>query len=202
MTLTKEQVAQLKDQLREQVKDLPDQQKQAALQQIDDMSDEAIEAMLKEQQAKAGSQDIFRSIVSGEIPARKIDENKTAIAVLSTKAVSKGHAIIIPKNAVKNAADLPAQAFSLAKKVAKKAVSKLKAEGSEVQTEFAFGEIVINVMPVYDKPVNVKGERYDVSEDEMVELYNLLHVKPRPKVIRQRKSKKPKKVIVMDRRIP
>ena len=54
------------------------------------MSSEALEVMLKQQQTQAQQQPIFRSIISGEIPSKKIDENKYAIAALDVKPISKG----------------------------------------------------------------------------------------------------------------
>src|SRR3989344_1684851 len=111
MALTHEQAEELKEQLREQVKDLPAQQKEAALNQIASLSTEALEAMIKQQQERAasgGSADrpqkgVFRSIVDGDIKAYVIAENKDAIAVLDIKPVSNAHIVIIPKKPVTEA---------------------------------------------------------------------------------------------------
>src|SRR3989344_6423270 len=126
MPLTPEQVDQLKTQLREQIKHLPEAQKKEAESQIDQLTDEALEEML--QQQKSSQKPIYRAIIEGEIPSKKIDENKEAIAVLDIKPISKGHTIIIPKKEIKNSKDLPTQAFALAKKLAKKIEKKLKSK--------------------------------------------------------------------------
>src|SRR3989344_8766979 len=103
--LTPEQVAELKSQLAEQIKHLPEAQRAQAQVQIDQMSPEALELMLNQQmssqstKAKA-SKSVFRMIIDGELPSKKINENKNAIAVLEIKPVSKGHVIIIPKKSV------------------------------------------------------------------------------------------------------
>ena len=71
MTLTQSQIKQLKEQLKAQVKHLPQEQKSEALKQIDSMSDEAVETLLKQQsQSQENSPDgnnIFRMIINGEI---------------------------------------------------------------------------------------------------------------------------------------
>jgi len=167
MVLTPEQINDLKNQLRKQVENLPEDKKADAEKQIEEMSPEALESMLKQQQAQpqAGQKGIFRMIVDGDIPSKKVDENKDVIAVVSKRAASKGHILVIPKKPIGDAKNLSASTFSLAKKVAKNQASKLKAGSSEIQTESAFGEVVINVMPVYDKPVSVNSERYEASDE-------------------------------------
>jgi len=203
MTLTQEQIKTLKEQLSRQIQHLPEDKKAEAQKQIDEMSDEAIETMLKQQQATQQSQQIFRSIISGEIPSHTIDQNKEAIAVLSIKSISKGHTIIIPKKPITDAKQFPTQAFTLAKKIAKKISSKLKTSGCEIQTEFSFGEIILNVIPIYDKALNLNSPRQDASEEELVELEKKLKVVKKPKIIRlTKKTKKASKVIKRPRRIP
>ena len=201
MALTKEQIKQLKEQLFQQIKHLPEDQKAEAQKQIDEMSSEALEAMLKQQQAQAQQQPIFRSIISGEIPSKKIDENKYAIAALDVKPISKGHVIIIPKQAVTNAKELPTQVFTLAKKIAKKLTSKLKSQGSEIQTEFKFGEIIVNVIPIYDKPLSLNSPRQESPEEELSELEKKLKAVKKLKVIRIKKSTK-SKTIKLKRKVP
>ncbi len=186
MSLTKEQIQILKNQLREQIKNLPEEQKEEAEAQIEEMSDEAIEAMLENQ--KSAQKPIFRSIIAGEIPSKIIDENKFAIAVLDTRPISKGHSIIIPRKEVKEGKNIPGQAFTLAKKVAKRTTDKLKAKSIEIQTEFKFGEIIINLIPIYEKQLSLNSPRQEIPEPELTELAQLLKVLKRAK-----RTNKPKK---------
>ena len=203
MTLTPEQIKALKEQLSQQIQHLPHDKKAEAQKQIDAMSPHALETMLKQQQATQQNQQIFRSIISGEIPSHIVDQNKEAIAVLSIKSISKGHTIIIPKKPITDAKQLPTQAFTLAKKIAKKISSKLKASGCEIQTEFVFGEITLHVIPIYEKALNINSPRQDVSEEELSELEKKLKVVKKPKTIRlTKKTKKALKVIKRPRRIP
>ena len=204
MPLSKEQVAELKKQLKEQVQQLPADKKAEAIKQIDNMSDEAIETLLLQQQeaSQGSSQPIFRAIVSGEIPSRKLDENKQAIAVLSVKPISKGHTIIIPKTPITNQKDIPTQAFTLAKKIAKKIFSKLKSKGCEIQNQIMFGEIIINVIPIYDKPLDMSKPPKDADEKELDGLYQKLRVIKKPKTIKLNKKSKQKKLIKYPKRLP
>lgn len=202
MPLSKEQIKELKTQLSKQIQHLPPQQRETAQKQINEMSSEALEEMLAQQQSQpSANKQIYRAIVSGEIPAKKIDENSAALAVLEIKPISKGHIIIIPKIPCNDSNTIPTQAFNLAKKISKKLMSKLKAKGAEIQTQFAFEEMIINVIPIYDKPLSLNSPRSEISENDLTELYILLRTKPKPKVIKIKKSKK-SKIIKLKRRIP
>lgn len=202
--LTSEQVAELKKQLTQQIQHLPEDRKAEAQEQIDALTEEDLEHMLQEQKSNSGKspQAIFRSIVSGEIPAKKIEESKHAIAALDTKPISKGHTIIIPKKPVTNSKDLPSQIFNMAKKVSKRISKKLKAAGAEIQTEFKFGEIVLNIIPVYDKSLSLNSPRSDLEEKVADELHSLLKVvkKERKKVVKPQVVEKT--LIKLKRRIP
>ncbi len=201
MALTPEQISILKNQLREQIKSLPEDQKKEAEQQIEEMSSEAIESMLEKQ--KSSQKPIFRAIILGEIPAKLIDENKLAVAVLDTRPISKGHSVIIPRSEIKDGKNIPTQAFTLAKKVAKRTASKLKAKSTEIQTEFKFGEIIINIIPIYDKPVSLSSPRVEMPEPDLTELAQLLKAKKRVKTVKLTKSpKKTSNLPQLKRRIP
>lgn len=202
MALNKEQIQQLKKQLHDQIKNLPEKQKKEAEAQIESLSDEAIEEMLEDQ--KKAQKPIFRAIVSGEMPSKKIDENKNAIAVLDIRPLVKGHVLILPKKEVKNGKDIPTSAFSLAKKVAKRISNKLKASSIDIRTEFKLGEIILEIIPIYGKPIPLSNPRQEPKEEELQEIQFLL--KAKPKVKREKKKiesaeKKQDNTIRLKRRI-
>ncbi len=122
MALTQEQIKQLKEQLKAQVSNLPADKKTEAFQQIDSMSSEAIETMLKQQQARQSGKgkSPYRMIISGELSSIKIGENLDAIAVLDINPISKGHTLIIPKKLVKTSKQIPNQHFNWQKPFLKK----------------------------------------------------------------------------------
>ncbi|MCA9485455.1 MAG: HIT domain-containing protein [Nanoarchaeota archaeon] len=215
MALTPEQIQELRRQLHEQVKNLPDDKRAEADKQIDEMSGEAIEEMLNQQMAAqegsgevksdGGQKGIFRMLVDGDIPSKKDDENKDVIAIISKKAISKGHCLIIPKKVIADSNKMPNSAFTLAKKLAKKMDSKLKANGSVIVTEGAFGEVVLDVIPIYDKQVSLQSPRYDASDEEVDEVYDKLRVVKREKKQKVKiasKEKSEDNVLKLRRRIP
>ncbi len=201
MPLSPEQIQELKNQFKEQIAHLPEDKRIEAEQQIEQLSDETIEEMLHHQ--KILQKPVYRAIVSDEIPSKKIDENEEAIAVLEIKPISKGHTIIIPIKEVKDVKDLPTQASTLAKKIAKRIETKLSAKNVEIQTEFKFGEIIINIIPIYDKPLSLNSPRQEIPEPQLAELQNILKSKPKENVIEPEKETKEITIIPkLKRRIP
>ncbi|HLF54018.1 MAG TPA: HIT domain-containing protein [Candidatus Nanoarchaeia archaeon] len=207
MALTPEQVRALKEQLLSQIQNLSPAQKAEAETQINALSPEALELMLKQQQhgkKQEANEGIFRLIIKGDIPSSKIDENASAVAVLEINPVSKGHLIIIPKKAITKASEMPSSAFALAKKLSEKLISKLEAKSTEIQTETKLGEIIINVIPIYNQPLNLNSPRKKASKEELEELENKLKVKKKPKIEKIKKERKPgsSQILKLPRKIP
>jgi len=202
MALTEEQAKELKKQLSDQIKNMPEEQRAAAQKQIDDMSPEALEEMVKQQQSGGGSQKgIFRMIVDGEVPSKKLDENKEVIAVVSKRAQAKGHVLIIPKKPVGDGNSVPSSAFVMAKKFGKKMDTKLGASSCQIQTVAVFGEVVVNVIPVYEGKEETQA--YEASEEEMEEVYQKMRVVKKPKTITVKKKEvEEEKILKLKRKIP
>lgn len=208
MALTPDQILELKKQLRAQVQHLPADQREEVYEQIEDMSPESLEIMIKQQQSAQSDKNIMRMIVTGELPSRKIDSNKYALAVLDIRPVSQGHTLIIPYTGVAPKEQLPTQTFTLAKKIAKRMKIKLKPEGIEIQTETKFKEQVINVIPYYEKPLSITSPRYEATQEELDKIQKILAAKERkPKAKKSVKQSKPEEKreiphFTLKRRIP
>ncbi len=202
MALTKEQIKELKTQLSEQISHLPPDKKAEAENQINEMSPESLEAMLEQQ--KTQQQKIFRMIIEGKIPSVKIDEDSNAIAVLSTKSLSKGHAIIIPKLPIIKEKDIPKEIHEFSEKISKKLISSLKPKSCSVLAEKAFGEIVLHIIPIYDKPLTLSSSRQDLSPEQLEEIKKQINIEKISKEPEKIKIKKPakSKPIKLNRRIP
>ena len=190
MALTPEQVKALKSQLLAQIQNLPEDKKIEAQAQIESLSPQALELMLKQQAKAEKEQSVFRLIVKGEIPSSIVDENKEAIAVLEINPISKAHIIIIPRKPVTSAKEMPTKAFSLAKKLSKRITLKFKAKSSEIQTETKFKEMIINIIPIYDKELNINSPRYKASKEELEEISQQIRIIKKPKIERIKKEKK------------
>ncbi len=202
MVLTKSQIKELKSQLEQQISHLPTEKQKEAQEQIDSLSPESLETML-EQQHSQETQKIFRMIIEGKIPSVKIDENEKAIAVLSVKSISKGHTLIIPKSQITNEKDIPKEAHALSEKLSKKLISSLKASSTSLIPESSFGEMIINVIPIYDKPLSLKSPREDISIEKLEEIKKEINVEKIEKTVEKIKIEKAKsQILKLKRRIP
>lgn len=175
MNLSKEQISQLKKQLLEQIKHLPGNQRKEAEKQIENLSDKAVEEMLESQ--NENQVEIFREIISGKIPSKKIDENSSAIAVLEIKPISKGHILVIPKEKLKDIDKVPSEIAILIDKISKLLVEKLKPRDVKIIPELKMGEVIINIIPVYDKELSLESKRSISPEEELNKITEILHKK-------------------------
>ena len=185
MPLTQEQSAEIKKQLLKQVEQLPQENKEEIKKYIQELNPFQLEEFLKQNKIQISEQGlsqeqksekpIFQSIVDGEIPSYKIDENKKAVAILEINPLSKGHSIVIPKKQVPTE-KIPKSAMSLAQKIAKKIKSKLKPEDIKIETSNFQNYPMINIIPIYK---DVKLEKKKVSEKELIEMQVRLEVKKR-----------------------
>ncbi len=195
--LTKEQVKQVKEQLLKQIESFPSDKKQIAKQQIEAMNSEQLEQFLEQNKlVKKGKGDecIFCSIAKGETPGYKIDENKSAIAVLEINPLSKAHALVIPKKH-ETIEKLPSSVLSLAKKIAKKIKNKFKPEDIRIETSSLQGHGLINIIPLYK---DTKLEKKQADEKELLSLQKKLEKKSRTR----KKVKKLKELPKVPIRIP
>jgi diadenosine tetraphosphate (Ap4A) HIT family hydrolase len=200
MALTKEQIQELRDQLKEQIVHLPPEQKNQALQQIENLSPDALEAMLKQQEK---SKPVFRSIIDKEIPSKIIEETPYALAVLDIKPISPGHVIIIPRSPTNSIKSMPSKCLVLANKISKRIVSRLKSKSTEIQTSFAFGEIIINVIPVYEKSLNINSPRTSPKDEELEIIYNKIRYVKKKKLEKIKiTSPSNPDILKLNRRIP
>ena len=183
MVLTPQEIAELKSQLSAQIQHLPKGQKEKAQAQIDSLSPEALEELVKQQQNKE-QKTIFRMIVDKDVKSAKIDSDEHSLAVLEIAPVSKGHTIIIPRNPVAVSQNIPSQIFSFAEKLAGKLLEALKAKTVDLQTETKFGEKIINLIPNYDDPVNLNSPRKKASEKELENIIKMLEPVPKRETIK------------------
>ena len=168
MALSPEDIADVKVQLREQVAHLPDQQKARALQQIEQLSPEAVEKLVEQQQEKnAPKKSIFRLIADRDISAELIEETSAGLAVLDINPVAPGHTLIIPKKVITKATKLPSALFQLGKRIGQRIQTKLQASSIELATQEAFDEAIIHVIPSYDKKLSLVSPRQKTTPAEL-----------------------------------
>lgn len=211
MVLTEQQIRDIKTQLSKQIQHLPPEQREETQRQINQMSPESLEMLMEQQKSaqplaqsgkKESQKGIFRMIADRDIESAIIGENSSALAVLDINPISKGHAIIIPKKTISDAKNIPTNVFTLAKSLAKKIESVLKAKSSEIQSETKFGEVIINIIPIYDSPLSLNSQRTASSLPQLKEIASKISPvkKKRLQVIKQKKQVSSS--IKLKRRVP
>jgi histidine triad (HIT) family protein len=200
MPISKEQAQQLKKQLLQQVDQLPQENKEQIKEYIKDLDEAGLEEFLKQNKIKYQEGDVqaqpekpvFQSIVEGDVPSYKIAENDKALAILEINPLSKGHCIILPKQAC-SVEKLPKSVLTLAQKIASRIKQKLKADDIKIETSSFQDYPMINIIPIY------KGEQLQkkkAEEKDLEKLKNKLETKTRakrgPKLKKQDLDKLPK----------
>ncbi len=194
--LSDEETKEIKQKLISHIEStFPAEQIAKTRQQIEAMNSEHLEnfleknKLIKNEEEGAGSKReeegnecVFCSIVSEKIKSIKIDENKSAIAILEINPISKGHVIIIQKEHTKKVSK---GALSLAKRVSKKIKEKFSPKEVKISNSRLFGHEIINVLPVYSKE-NFNSERKPVMIEELEKIKEELEKK---KELKQKKSK-------------
>ena len=182
--LSEEQESAIRNQLLEHIeRSIPEDKKEQARQQVQLMDSESLEQFLSKNNLISGqnSQCIFCSIIFGDIPSYKVDENSEAIAVLEINPISKGYSLIIPKKHLKEGVEIPKEAEKLAKKVARRIKAKLKPKRIDTLSSNTFGHHVINILPIYTDET-LSSRRQPANKEDLEEIEKILKAKtPKPK---------------------
>ena len=121
---------------------------------------------------------IFCKIVSGELPAERVDEDEHTVAFMDINPWTRGHALVIPRAHSKNLyeiddADL-ARVAAAAKRLATRMRDKLDADGVNLlnSCEAAAWQTVfhlhLHVIPRYDDdPLRLPGQPQSPGEGEL-----------------------------------
>ena len=123
---------------------------------------------------------IFSKIVSGDIPAFKVAEDKNYVAFLDIFPLAKGHVLVIPKKETDYIFDLDSEEyfglFSFAKKVAKamdKVISCERIGVAVIGLEVPHAHI--HLVPLHDvSDINFERPKLKFPDSEMKEIANLI----------------------------
>ena len=118
--------------------------------------------------------DVFCKIIRGEIPCYKIYEDQDVLAFLDISQVTKGHALVIPKEHYDNFLSVPQEVMhkvmDVAQRIGQVQISMMGAKGVNILTNCyeAAGQSVkhfhVHVIPRYDEEDGLKLEMKDSSE--------------------------------------
>ena len=123
---------------------------------------------------------IFSKIVSGDIPAFKVAEDKNYVAFLDIFPLAKGHVLVIPKKETDYIFDLDSEEylglFSFAKKVAKamdKIISCERIGVAVIGLEVPHAHI--HLVPLNDvSDINFERPKLKLPDSEMKEIADLI----------------------------
>lgn len=173
MALNEEQTEQIKQQLLKQIDNLPQEQRAQAKGYIESMDSEQLEQFLKQQtkeqkssttKTNQATQCIFCSIANKQINAFAIYEDKNYLAALEINPFSEGHTILIPKKHIKETKSLPAKALTLANKIGKHLIKKLKAKTFQVTTTADLHHAIVNIIPEYKEPITFQRKKSEEKQ--------------------------------------
>jgi len=179
MELSKEQLIEVKKQLIEQIETtFPEDRKNESIRQIEAMDDTQLIEFLKQNNLiKTGDKNseqeqcIFCSMVFGDIPITKIDENEKAIAILELNPISNGHSLVIPKDHRSNSEDLNQETQTLAKKLSEKIKEIFKPKDVQIIPGNVMGHEILNILPIYENE-SLESPRIKKTPEELKELQN------------------------------
>ena len=177
MEFQPEQLQEIKKQLIEQINTtFPEERKTETISQIKSMNDEQLIEFLKQNnliktkdQNSGQEQCIFCSMVFGDMPTTKIDENEKAIAILELNPISEGHALVIPKNHITKQEDLDTETQELALKVKTKLEQTFNPKEVQLFSREVMGHQIINVLPIYNNET-IDSPRTKKTPEQLKEL--------------------------------
>lgn len=190
---------EIKTQIIEQIKNSKIENKDQAIMQVKAMTKEQLEAFVKQQSSQ--DQCIFCSIIKGEIPSTKIDENEGAIAILELNPISKAHTLIIPKIHIESADKIPPTATNLAKKITDLIKEKFKPKDILMDINQVLGHIAINIIPVYNDE-NLETKRTKQTPEQLEQTKQELLKIEKIEIKEEPKKQEPKEIIKIKPRIP
>jgi histidine triad (HIT) family protein len=202
--LSEQQAENIKKQLFQQLETLPEEKRKLLKDNIEAMNAEELEGFLiKNNLMKKDQQCIFCSIVKKETPSFIIEEDEKSIAVLELNPISRGHALIIPKE---HTQDITKKPFELTEKVSNKIKNVFKPRNIIIDSTNLFGHEIINILPVY-KDETINSPKNKTSQEELQEtLKQLKEYQEKSKPEKKPRPKKPQKIkaekIWLPKRIP
>lgn len=201
--LSEQQAENIKKQLLQQLESVPEEKRGALKENIEAMNPEELEGFLIKNNLMKNQSCIFCSIVKKETPSFIIEEDEKSLAVLELNPISKGHALIIPKE---HTQDITKKPFELTEKISNKIKMALKPRNIIIDSTNLFGHEIINIVPVY-KDETINSPKNKVNQEELQEtLRQLQAYQEKPKAEKKTRVKKPQKIkaekLWLPKRIP
>jgi len=161
MALTDEQSQKIKEQLLKQLSNFPEDKREQIKNQVESMTPEQVENFVKQNKLNhLGGECVFCSIAGGNTPSFRIGENEENIAILELNPLSKGHALIVPKEHSDTLGD---SAKELAKEITEKLKEKFEPKAVQSNEIKIMEHPLIELIPIYGG----ESERKKATEEEL-----------------------------------
>lgn len=196
MAITEEEASKIKEHLLKQLDNFPEDKREQIATQISSMTNEQIEAFVKQNNlSHLGGQCIFCSIIANQTPSYKIAEDKNYIAILELNPLSKGHALIIPKEHLEK---VPDSAQQITQEVSHKLQRKFSPQEIKINELKIMNHALLEIVPIYGD----ETERKQASEEELKALQEEILKVKEVKVEEKPKKVKPEEIPILPPRIP
>ena len=186
--ISDQQAEQIKQQLLQQIENsqqISEDQKQSFIQQIEKFTKEQLIEFLKQNNiiqseeeleqtsgSETGSEQtqcIFCNISKKNIPSVILKENEKAIAILELNPISKGHALILPKEHISSADNIPPEVTDLSKEIDSLIKENLSPQKTLIDITSIMEHIAINIVPVYNNET-LESNREQKTRQELEEI--------------------------------
>lgn len=186
--LSDQQIEQIKKQLLQQIQNseqIPQEQKEAVKTQIQNstpeqlieflkqnnliQSEEDLEKIPEADSEKAETKCIFCNISNKRIPSVILKENEKAIAILELNPISKGHTLVIPKEHISSADNIPSEVTDLTKEIDDLIKQNLSPKNTLIDITSIMEHVAVNIVPVYNNET-LESQRYKAEEKELNEI--------------------------------
>lgn len=207
MALTAEQAESIKEQIKEQLRNFPEDKRKEAEEYINSLNDQQLEEfVMKNNLVKLDGQEEFSSptnqpntkgqdscimclLSSKKIESFIIYEDKDYICLLEINPFSKAHSILIPKEHISKVKDIKSKAYTLANTIGKHITKKMSAENFQVNSSDELGHAILNIIPTY-KNEKIDFKRRKATKEELQDLYSKIgKIEKKEKVIKIKTEK-------------
>lgn len=200
MALTLEETKKIKNHLLQQLGNFPEEKREEIKEKIEAMPSSQVEEFVRENQLNhLGNQCIFCSIVAGTNPSFKIGESGRNIAILEINPLSKGHALVVPKE---HAESIEEHTKKFAAEVGKLLAEKLKPQKVSINELKIMDHALLEVVPLFGN----EKERWSATPEELKSLQEEI-LKPKevelpPEPEPEPEPEKPMRLTKLPPRIP
>jgi histidine triad (HIT) family protein len=182
MPINDEQAKNIKEQLFKQIESFPEEKKKQITDFISGMNNEQLEEFLiknkmmrseneesEGEESEKKSNCIYCMIGKKQIETLILYEDEDYLSVLEINPISEGHAILVPKEHISEVKSLKPKAFTIADKIGKHIIKKLKADDLKIESSDSLKHAIINIVPIY-KGKELAKERKPADKKQLQEL--------------------------------